>query len=157
MTLFMRAVLLFLLLALIAGCSVPDPFVEEPQPAPAQGAQIVLNVGAPAQPTQQEEPAVAKQALAASIVHFDIVAKKYSFTPSRLEVKKGDTIEITLTSSDVEHGFRIPPFNVDEKIAHGESKTFSFVADQEGEFPFSCSVYCGSGHGDMAGLLVVMA
>ena len=143
----MRLVTLFLFMVFIAGCSVPDPFAEETQPAPVQGAQqIVLNVGSPSAPEKE----TAK-------VHFDIVAKKYSFTPARLEVKKGNTIEITLTSSDVEHGFRIPPFNVDEKIAPGESKTFSFVADQEGEFPFSCSVYCGSGHSDMSGLLVVMA
>lgn len=150
----MRFITLFFVLLLVAGCSVKDPFAEEPQPAPAQGAQIVLQMGAPSGPT--DAPA-AEEPSTPSSVHFDIIAAKYSFTPARIEVKKGDTVEITLTSTDVEHGLRIPAFNIDEQIAPGATKTFSFVADQAGEFPFTCSVYCGSGHGDMDGLLVVTA
>ena len=145
----MKRLIVLLLLLFVAGCSVPDPFAEEAPSPPAQGAQIVLNVGGPSVPAVQE------QAPVASTVHFDIVAAKYSFTPSRLDVKKGDTVEITLTSSDVKHGFGIPAFNIDENVAPGEMKTFSFVADKVGEFPFSCNVYCGSGHGDMDGVLVV--
>jgi len=144
---------LFVLLLFVAGCSAPDPFAEETQPAPAQGAQIVLNVGsgpATGQPAPVEAPAP-------STVHFDVVVAKYSFTPSRLEVTQGDTVEITLTSADVEHGLRLAAFSIDEKVVSGETKTFSFVADKVGEFPFSCNVYCGSGHGDMDGLLVVRA
>ncbi len=36
-----------------------------------------------------------------------------------------------------------------------ETTTVQFVADQEGEFEFYCSVYCGVGHYDRKGMLVV--
>jgi len=32
---------------------------------------------------------------------------------------------------------------------------FEFVADKVGEFNFFCNVYCGEGHSEMGGKLVV--
>jgi heme/copper-type cytochrome/quinol oxidase subunit 2 len=32
-----------------------------------------------------------------------------------------------------------------------------FTADEAGPFPFLCSEYCGDGHDDMKGMLVVVA
>ena len=35
--------------------------------------------------------------------------------------------------------------------------TIEFVASAAGEFPILCSEYCGDGHEDMKGMLVVAA
>jgi hypothetical protein len=35
------------------------------------------------------------------------------------------------------------------------AKRFSFTPDKEGTFPFHCDVFCGDGHEDMTGMLVV--
>ncbi|MFH0860260.1 MAG: cupredoxin domain-containing protein [Candidatus Altiarchaeota archaeon] len=90
-----------------------------------------------------------------SVKEFDITAKRFSFTPSTIRVKQGDNVRIRLTSADVTHGFAISEYEIDEKVSGGETKTFEFTADKEGMFTFKCSVYCGTGHMNMKGTLIV--
>jgi len=52
-------------------------------------------------------------------------------------------------------GLQPPADNIIETLPAGETKTISFIADQVGEFNFFCSVFCGSGHSDMRGKLIV--
>lgn len=86
---------------------------------------------------------------------FNISAKKWEFSPSTITVNKGDTVVINITSTDVSHGFFIPDFNVNTSISAGKTSSVSFVASKTGTFSFSCSVFCGSGHGSMTGVLIV--
>jgi heme/copper-type cytochrome/quinol oxidase subunit 2 len=39
----------------------------------------------------------------------------------------------------------------------GEPVVIEFTAGEAGKFPILCSVFCGDGHGDMKGMLVVTA
>ena len=39
----------------------------------------------------------------------------------------------------------------------GDPITIEFVASAAGEFPILCSEYCGDGHEDMKGMLVVVS
>src|SRR3989338_4177040 len=91
----------------------------------------------------------------ASAKEFVITARKYSFEPSTIEVNKGDRVRLTLKNADGAHGIGISEFGVDLKAGEGEEKTVEFTADKEGTFSFNCNTYCGSGHIDMAGKLVV--
>lgn len=86
---------------------------------------------------------------------FDITATQFTFDPSTITVKKGDTVVLNITSNDVPHGFSLPDFDVNETLSPGSTKTVEFVADQTGSFSFACSVVCGSGHSTMSGKLVV--
>ena len=87
---------------------------------------------------------------------FEVVASKFKFEPSVLEVDEGDRVVITFTSADVKHGFELKPFKVKARIpAGGEPVTVEFVADKAGTFRFKCSEYCGPRHGGMRGQLVV--
>lgn len=90
-----------------------------------------------------------------NVKEFDMIAKQFSFEPSTITVNKGDKVKINVRSTDVEHGISIPEFGVNKKLPSGEERTIEFTADQEGEFSFICSVYCGSGHGNMKGTLIV--
>jgi len=84
-----------------------------------------------------------------------ITAKKFDFTPSEISVKKGVPVALELTSSDRVHGFSLPDFKLTAKIEPGKVTRVVFTPDKAGEFTFSCNIFCGSGHEDMAGRLVV--
>jgi cytochrome c oxidase subunit 2 len=92
---------------------------------------------------------------AGEVQSFTITARKWEFEPSTITVKKGNTVKLSITSVDVEHGFGLPEFGINKTIEAGETVDVEFVADKVGEFPFSCTVYCGEGHKDMKGTLVV--
>jgi len=88
----------------------------------------------------------------------EIVAKRFTFEPAVVEVTEGERIRLVLTSADGVHGVEIKKFKVNKKIPRGgEAVTIEFVADAPGKFPILCSEYCGNGHDDMKGMLVVEA
>lgn len=91
----------------------------------------------------------------ANAKEFVVVASKYKFEPSTITVNKGDRVRLTLKSADVSHGIWIREFGVNLAADAGGQKTIEFVADKEGTFNFDCSVYCGEGHLEMSGRLVV--
>jgi cytochrome c oxidase subunit 2 len=84
-----------------------------------------------------------------------VTAKKYSYSPDSIHVKKGDHVKLIITATDREHGFKLEAFHVEQKLKKGEPTTVEFTADKAGTFPFKCSVFCGMGHGGMKGTLVV--
>lgn len=84
-----------------------------------------------------------------------ITAKKFDFTPSDLTVKKGVPVALELTSTDRVHGFSLPDFKLTARIEPGKVTRVTFTPDRTGEFTFSCNIFCGSGHEDMAGRLIV--
>lgn len=86
---------------------------------------------------------------------FEIIAKSWEFVPGTITVNKGDTVKLVIKSVDVDHGFVMPAFGVNQKLTPGQTETVEFVADKVGSFPFRCSVYCGTGHKDMDGTLIV--
>jgi cytochrome c oxidase subunit 2 len=88
----------------------------------------------------------------------EVVAKRFAFEPARIEVKEGERIKLVLTSADGVHGVQIKKFKVSKKIPRGgDPVTIEFVAAAAGEFPILCSEYCGDGHEDMKGMLIVVA
>ena len=88
----------------------------------------------------------------------DVVARRFSFEPARIEVTEGERIRLVLTSADGVHGIEIKTFKVNKRIPRGgEPVTIEFVASPAGEYPVLCSEYCGNGHEDMRGMLVVVA
>ena len=84
-----------------------------------------------------------------------LTAKKFDFTPGEITVKKGAPVALELTSSDRVHGFSLPEFKLTARIEPGKVSRVVFTPDKTGEFTFSCNIFCGSGHEDMAGKLIV--
>ncbi len=89
------------------------------------------------------------------VKEFNVIARQFEFEPAKIEVNKGDTVRINLTSEDTAHSLAITEFGFDLKADGGETKTAEFVADKKGTFTFTCSVFCGSGHREMKGELIV--
>ncbi len=82
-------------------------------------------------------------------------AKKFAFSPDTITVKKGVPVVLELTSEDRVHGFKLPEFKVRSDIKPGAVTRVSFTPDKTGEFSFSCDVFCGDGHEQMDGTLIV--
>jgi len=89
------------------------------------------------------------------VKEFKITAKKYSFEPKIIEVNKGDKVRLIINSADVAHSIVIPEYEINERINVGQTVTVEFIADTVGSFSSFCSVYCGSGHGEMKGEIIV--
>jgi cytochrome c oxidase subunit 2 len=84
-----------------------------------------------------------------------VAAKKFDFTPGEIRLKKGVPVVFELTSTDVVMGFNIPDFKIRTDIIPGKVTQLPFTPDRAGKFVFMCDVFCGSGHEDMNGTLIV--
>jgi cytochrome c oxidase subunit II len=86
-----------------------------------------------------------------------IVAERFTFTPSRIEIDAGESVELVLKSDDTSHGLRIEEAGVDTVIPKRGSGDVRVVVriDKPGRYRFECSRVCGAGHDFMRGELVV--
>jgi len=82
---------------------------------------------------------------------FTIKATNWAFDPAEIRVNKGDTVEIKLVNEEGYHEIEIKGYG---KTIKGD-QTITFTADKTGEFEFICSIFCGTGHDDMIGKLIV--
>jgi len=81
--------------------------------------------------------------------------KKYEFVPKTITVRKGEKVRLAVTSEDVAHGFGVEEFGIDQSVPARQTKIIEFTPDKEGKFVIYCSVFCGEGHPDMTGELIV--
>jgi heme/copper-type cytochrome/quinol oxidase subunit 2 len=82
-------------------------------------------------------------------------ATQYEYAPGRVQVNQGDRVVITLTASDVVHGFYLDGYGLERRVEPGVSQQITFTADKAGKFRYRCSVSCGPLHPFMIGELVV--
>ena len=88
------------------------------------------------------------------VVH--VKAHMFAYSPAEIVVKMGIPVTLELTSIDRVHGFNLPDFHVRATIQPWESTTVTFTPDKIGRFTFACDHFCGDGHDDMSGVLVVV-
>jgi len=84
-----------------------------------------------------------------------VTAQRFSYTPGEIQLKKGVPVALELTSLDVIMGFNAPDFGVRADVLPGKTSRVRFTPDKTGQFVFHCDIFCGSGHEDMAGVIVV--
>jgi nitrous-oxide reductase len=95
-----------------------------------------------------------------------LIAKKnqWRFDPEDVEINRGDKVVMTVVNEDdYDHGIAIDAYGVSQRLPAKSTIKVEFVATQEGDFPFYCSVPCGEGlvqgkkrtHFDMIGRLHV--
>lgn len=88
-------------------------------------------------------------------IEIKITAKRFQFEPKTIMVKKGKPVRLLITATDGDHGFAVEDLGINEKIKANTTAKVEFTPTRTGRFPFSCSVYCGAGHEDMTGELIV--
>ena len=119
------------------------------------GATIVILLGLLGVAGGWRHLATAKSPAGAEQV-IRLTAKKFEYTPNEITLKKGVPVVLEITSLDRDHGFKVPELGVRADVKPGETTRVRIVPDRTGRFEFRCDVFCGSGHEDMAGELVVV-
>jgi cytochrome c oxidase subunit II len=84
-----------------------------------------------------------------------ITAKKFQFTPDTITLKKGEPVVLVISSQDRKHGFNLRAFGIRADVNPGGTAQIRFAPNKTGTFTFSCDVFCGEGHEDMTGTIVV--
>jgi cytochrome c oxidase subunit II len=84
-----------------------------------------------------------------------IVAKKFEFVPGEIRVKQGESVTLQFTAPEVPMGFNLADFKLRADIMPGKTTSVELTPDKAGTFTFLCDVFCGTGHEDMSGTLIV--
>lgn len=102
----------------------------------------------------------------------ELVAKKYEYSSSPVHVKSGTKVQLKITATDHDHGFKIAAVpdgalrnGVDGlifssaqecwQLKKGETTTIEFLAQTPGTYTFKCCHTCGLGHKGMKGQIIV--
>ena len=73
-----------------------------------------------------------------------------------LELKKGQTYRLHLSSMDWQHGFSLQPVNINIQVHPGLEHVITLTPTQTGEFSIVCNEFCGVGHHTMVGRIHVV-
>jgi cytochrome c oxidase subunit 2 len=84
-----------------------------------------------------------------------VSAKKFDYTPGEIRLKKGVPVVLEFTTEDVVMGFNAPDLGARADILPGKVSRVRVVPNKAGTFEFHCDIFCGSGHEDMSGTIVV--
>lgn len=74
------------------------------------------------------------------------IKDEWRFDPKEFEVSVGDRVILNIyNEDDYDHGLAIEAFGINKRMPPNSWTRLEFVANRTGEFPFYCSVSCGSG------------
>jgi cytochrome c oxidase subunit II len=83
-----------------------------------------------------------------------IGVRRYVWEPATITAKQGELVRLIVHNADVKHGLVIPDLGVNQDIPE-EGAVAEFVAKKQGTFEFFCSVWCGEGHMEMRGKIII--
>uniref|UniRef100_UPI00334278D1 cytochrome C oxidase subunit II n=1 Tax=Castellaniella defragrans TaxID=75697 RepID=UPI00334278D1 len=83
-----------------------------------------------------------------------LIARLWSWWPI-LELEKGKTYKLHLTSMDYNHGFSLQPTNMNIQVVPGYEHVIKVTPNESGVFSIVCNEYCGIGHHEMVSRLYV--
>ena len=86
---------------------------------------------------------------------FTVNGHNYAFSPASIQVNKNDLVKITFTAQDIPHSFVIEEYRIVKRASAGQTVTFEFRADREGNFTYFCSLTQDAKCRDMKGILTV--
>ena len=84
-----------------------------------------------------------------------ITAKRYEFDPPTITLKRGEPVVLELRSADRTHSFKLPALGIRVDIDPSDVTRVRLVPDKVGTFVFACDTFCGSGHEEMDGQIIV--
>ena len=83
-----------------------------------------------------------------------LVASLWKWSPI-LELEKGKTYKIHLSSMDYQHGFSLQPVNINIQVLPGYEHVVKMTPTHSGQYAIVCNEYCGIGHHTMLGRIYV--
>jgi cytochrome c oxidase subunit II len=79
----------------------------------------------------------------------ELTAKRFEFSPSEVQLKKGEPVTLRIVSADVTHGLYMKALGIDAEIHRGKPTDVTFTPQTAGRFTAICDHFCGAGHGNM--------
>ena len=153
-------IVIVILIAVIGGIFIykNSKSAESSNPTPTSTDNIT-NVTVPGIPTLPPPPTDQNTPVSptaqSTVKEFTVIGKNYSFSPTKIIVKKGDMVKITFKDDDGFHDLKIDGYNVTtQRVNTGGESSVQFVADKAGSFEYYCSVDSHREKG-MKGTLVV--
>jgi cytochrome c oxidase subunit II len=80
----------------------------------------------------------------------EIIAKRFTYEPNVITLKKGQPVVLVMRSADVTHGLKVDGLNIQSGDIKKDKETeIEFSPQQTGHFVGQCAHFCGRGHGEM--------
>jgi cytochrome c oxidase subunit 2 len=72
-----------------------------------------------------------------------------------LQLEEGKSYTLHLSSTDLNHGFNLQPFNLNFQVIPGYDYGLRITPNKAGDYRVICNEYCGIGHHLMTGKVLV--
>lgn len=83
-----------------------------------------------------------------------LLGRMWQWYPA-LQLEEGKSYTLHLSSTDLNHGFNLQPFNLNFQVVPGYDYGLRVTPNQAGEYRVICNEYCGIGHHLMIGKVTV--
>ncbi len=83
-----------------------------------------------------------------------LIARLWDWWPI-LELEKGKSYRLHLSSMDYQHGFSLQPTNLNLQVLPGYDMVVTITPNKSGENSIICNEFCGIGHHNMIGKIHV--
>ncbi len=84
-----------------------------------------------------------------------VVARMWRYEPDEIRVPAGSEVTFIMTSVDITHGIIIEQHDVNLMLLPGQVTRATTTFDEPGTYRMICHEYCGPGHQNMIGTVVV--
>jgi len=84
-----------------------------------------------------------------------MTAKRFEYSPKEITLKKGVPVVLEFTALDRLHGFECPELDIRADLLPGKVTRIRVLPQKTGSFSFHCNIFCGDGHEDMTGTIIV--
>jgi len=84
-----------------------------------------------------------------------LIGQAWSFTPNEIRVPVGSEVTFLMTSPDVIHGFHVDETRINVMLIPGQVSRVVYTFDEAREYLITCHEYCGIGHHNMWGKVIV--
>jgi len=85
----------------------------------------------------------------------EMVAQRFKFSPNEIPLKVGERVILAIRSLDFIHGMHIPDLGIRVDLLPGQITRIELQPQRSGVVDFLCDNFCGGGHEDMQGRLLV--
>ena len=87
----------------------------------------------------------------------EVDVRRFKFTPEEITVKAGEQVTLAFKSVDFFHGFSAPDLGLRADLIPGQVIKVKIQVAKAGRVDFLCDNFCGDGHEQMHGVLIVEA
>lgn len=83
-----------------------------------------------------------------------LMGRMWSWYPV-LQLRAGETYRLHLSALDIQHGFSLQPMNMNFQAVPGYDYVLTITPQAPGEYTIVCNEFCGIGHENMIGKIIV--